>query len=45
MNIQYKTPTVELLPFVVEQPVCIGSTSVSGGDYGIYDDEFDDDSD
>ena len=41
----YLTPAIEVVPFMVEQPICVGSTSTGGGDYDPYPDDFDSDSD
>ena len=46
MKKEYKRPTVEQMPFMVEQPICTASAAFGGGDYDLLpDEEFDSDSD
>lgn len=45
MKLNYLTPTVEQVPMMVEQAVCSASNVISGGDYDLYPDDFDSDSD
>lgn len=45
MNKEYKTPVVEQVPLLVEQAICSTSTTITGGDFNLYDDRFDSDSD
>ena len=45
MTKNYLTPCVEVVPLLVEQPICSASTSFGGGDYNLFPDDFDSDSD
>ena len=45
MKLNYLTPKVDVVPMVVEQAICSASTVISGGDYDLYPDDFDSDSD
>ena len=45
MKKEYKSPVVEQVPLMVEQPICSASTSFGGGDYDLFPDDFDSDSD
>ena len=41
----YKSPIIELVPLLVEQPICSVSASFGGENYNPYPDDFDSDSD
>lgn len=45
MKKDYRSPVVEQMPFMVEQPICTASTAFGGGDYDLLPDDFDSDSD
>ena len=45
MKQNYLTPAVEQIPMMVEQAICSASTTVSGGEYNPFPDDFDSDSD
>ena len=45
MKKNYRSPVVEQMPFMVEQPICTASAAFGGGDYDLLPDDFDSDSD
>lgn len=45
MEQKYLTPTAELVPIMVEQAICSASNVITGGDYDLFPDDFDSDSD
>jgi hypothetical protein len=45
MKQKYLTPTAVQIPMLIEQTICTGSNVITGGDYDIFPDDFDSDSD